>query len=476
MEIKKTVHKTLRRGRLLRYRTYRKMGVAKHRHKIDLSLFLMFMFCAAVFPFFITPPEQAPEETCPEPEIIQNETVHEDLGDEPVVSAKQASLDELEKRAQLGELELSVITLEKGDSLFELLTREKVSAENRVAIVEALELMMDLKALRPGMSFMFFKDKENTLKGLSIQPKPEETIAVIQEEDGSWTPFTAAGRIETLTERKTGVVERTFSGSAAKVGIPESVIAQVTSALDGEIDFSTDINPNDTFDVIFEVKKTAGGLEVGRKQLLFVGIKTKDKELYRYAFTTANGLTSFYDARGKSGERAFIKRPIKARGRLSSPYGKRRHPILMYEIFHHGVDLAAPTNTPIVAAMDGVITQLGRKGGYGKYIRIRHSDNFQSAYAHMNGYRQDLKVGSAVKRGEVIGYVGSTGRSTGPHLHFEILKKNKTVDPFGKNVIPSKKLDGFELEQFLSLAESLHPDFERHRAGKIPPVQPIRPF
>ena len=172
MEFKKTVHKTLRRGRFLRYRAYRKMGVAKHRKEIDLSLFLMFMFCAAIFPFFITPPEQAPEETCPEPEIIQNETVHEDLGDDPVVSAKQASLDELEKRAQLGELELSVITLEKGDSLFELLTREKVSAENRVAIVEALELMMDLKALRPGMSFMFFKDKENALKGLSIQPKP----------------------------------------------------------------------------------------------------------------------------------------------------------------------------------------------------------------------------------------------------------------------------------------------------------------
>ena len=148
----------------------------------------------------------------------------------------------------------------------------------------------------------------------------------------------------------------------------------------------------------------------------------------------------------------------------------------MYEIFHHGVDLAAPKNTPIMAAADGVITLLGRKGGYGKYIRIRHTDGFETAYGHMNGYRQDLKVGSRVKRGEVIGYVGSTGRSTGPHLHFEILKNNKTVNPLGKNVIPAKHLSGFELEQFLFAAESLHPDFAEHRAGKIPPVPNVRPF
>ena len=281
----------------------------------------------------------------------------------------------------------------------------------------------------------------------------------------------------TLAALKGGAVEfhSTVNGIGERAGntsFEESIVG-IDRLLP---DFSTDINPDDTFDVIFETKKTAGGLEIGRKQLLFVGIQTKSKEIYRYAFTGSNGLTTFYDARGKSGERTFIKRPIKARGRLSSPYGKRRHPILMYEIFHHGVDLAAPTNTPIIAAMDGVITQLGRKGGYGKYIRIRHSDNYQTAYAHMNGYRQDLKVGNAVKRGEVIGYVGSTGRSTGPHLHFEVLKKNKTVDPFGKNVILSKKLSGFELEQFLSAAENLHPDFAKHRAGKIPPAQPVRPF
>lgn len=477
MTFEKRIRYSWRQGRIIRYRAYKKVGLGRHYKKIDLSLFLMFMLCAATFPFFITPKTetQIPIETQDSVNETAQETVHGDLGDDPVIPRQQTTLDELEKRAQLGELNVEIQILEKGSSLLKLLSEADVAAKDRLAIVDSFELMIDVKSLRPGMSFMLFKTPDRVLQGLSLQTKGEETVAVVREEDGSWTPFTAAGRIETETMRRQGTVERTFSGSALKAGIPDTVVAQVTSALDGEVDFASDIRPADSFDVIWETKKTAGGLEVGAKQLVFIGLKTGKKEIYRYAYTDKTGTTSFYDARGRSGEKAIMKRPLKARARLSSPYGRRRHPILMYEIFHHGVDLAAPMNTPIQAAADGVITQLGRKGGYGKYIRIRHADNYQTAYGHMNGYRQDLKVGSKVKRGEVIGYVGSTGRSTGPHLHFEVLKKGKTVPPFGRNIISARQLKGFELDQFFSSAESLHPDFAMHRAGKIPPVPPMKP-
>ena len=478
MSLKKKIQKSWQRGLVFRYQTYKKMGIARHRKKIDLSLLLMLIFCLVTFPLVIMPKREANtlDQEISTEEIISQEEVHPDLGDEPVVPEKQANLNELEKRVELGELTLEIHTMEKGSSLIGLLSGAHIPVGDRMAITEAFELMMDLKSLKPGMTFMVFKNKQGQAQGVSVQVHDNETIAAVREEDGSWSPFTATGRIETQSIRKIGVVERTFSGSAQKAGVPESVVAQVIAALDGEVDFNTDIHPEDTFDIIFETKVTAGGLEVGSKQLLFIGLKTQKKELYRYAFTGNTGTTSFYDARGRSGEKSFIQRPLKARARLSSPYGRRRHPILMYEIFHHGIDLAAPKNTPIMAAMDGVITQLGRKGGYGKYIRIRHTDGYQTAYGHMNGYRQDLKVGSKVKRGEVIGYVGSTGRSTGPHLHFEILKNNKTVNPLGKNVIPAKQLKGFELEQFISAAESIHPDFAIHRAGKMPPVQGLRPF
>ena len=477
MTIKQKFTDTWRKGRVLKYQTYKKMGLARHRKKVDLTLLLLLIICIATFPFFIVPKHPEPE--CPEPlppEPVFTEEVHPDLGDEPVEPVTQTSLDELEKRVQLGELKAEVKSLEKGSSLLGLLSQAGVPSKDRLGIVDALELMLNVKSLKPGLMFVLFKNKANEIQGISAEISEGNTIAVIREEDGSWTPFTAAGRIETQTIRKIGSVERTFSGSAVKAGVPESVVSQIIAALDGEIDFVADIRPGDTFDVVFETKVTAGGLEIGAKQLLFIGLKTAQRELYRYAFTSKSGLTSFYDARGRSGEKAFMKRPLKGRSKLSSPYGRRRHPILMYEIFHHGVDLAAPMNTPIMAAADGVITQLGRKGGYGKYIRLRHTNGYETAYGHMNGYRQDLKVGSKVKRGEVIGYVGSTGRSTGPHLHFEVLKNNKTVNPFGNNVIPAKQLTGFELEQFLSAAEGLHPDFAEHRAGKIPPVPECRPF
>ncbi len=479
MTVKHTMYKALQRSRILRYKAYKKVGVARHRKKIDLSLFLMFMLCAATFPFFIMPSEKQ-DDVCPssETEVVNPdavEAVHTDLGDDPVESRQLASLAEIERRTQLGDVVMTQRILDKGDSLIKLLAEENVPANERVDIADALELMMDLKSLRPGMGFLFFKEKDGILVGLSIQVKEGENIAVLREQDGSWTPFSAAGRIETQTVRKQGAVERTFSGSALKAGIPDAIVAQVTAALDGEVDFFSEIHPGDTFDVIFETKTTPGGLEIGQKQLLFVGLKVGDKEFHRYAYTDKSGTPTFYDARGRSGEKTLIKRPLKGRSRLSSAYGKRRHPVLMYEIFHHGVDLAAPKNTPIVAGADGVITQLGRKGAYGKYIRIRHEGGYQTAYGHMNGYRQDLKVGSRVKRGEVIGYVGSTGRSTGPHVHYEVWKNNKTVNPFGKNAIPTKQLKNFELEQFFSYAEELHPDFALHRAGKIPPPPPVKP-
>ena len=476
MTLKQRVHNTWRHVRVMKYKAYKRMGVVRHRQKIDLSLFLMFMLCAALFPFFITPKTAffgSDESSSEVPEDLEN--VHSDLGNDPVIPVRQSSLEELEKKVQLGELTLTVQRLEKGSSLLSLLSAAGVPTADRVSIVDALSLMIDMKALKPGMSFWLFQDTDGVLQGISAQLREGENIAVIREDDGGWAPFTAAGRIESQNIRRLGTVERTFSGSAKKADIPEGVVAQVTAALDGEVDFATDINPGDTFDIIYEIKKTPSGLEVGGKQLLFIGLKLQKKEIYRYAFTDKSGTPTFYDARGRSGEKAFMKRPLKARSRLSSPYGRRRHPILMYEIFHHGVDLAAPMNTPIMAAGDGTITQLGRKGGYGKYIRIRHTNGFETAYGHMNGYRQDLKVGSKVRRGEVIGYVGSTGRSTGPHLHFEVLKNGKTVNPFGKNVIPAKQLKGFELEQFMSAAEALHPDFARHRAGKIPPPPGLKP-
>ncbi len=422
----------------------------------------------------ITPQGIPFEESAPEEEeetATELEVVHEDFGDEPVEEQEELSLDEVEKRAAIGELTATMVTMQKGDSLLGLLAKQNASPTERVAIVDAFEAILDLKTLRPGLSFIFFHEKDGLLVGVSLAQKQNETLSVLREKDGSWVTFSQTGRVETKQERVEVTIERTFSGSAQKAGVPTSVINQIIGAFDGEFDFTADIRPKDKVDIIMESKVTQAGLEIGNRQVLYVGLRTATKEIHKYAYGN-----TFYDAHGRTTAKTIMKRPLKARPRLSSPFGKRRHPILQYEIFHKGVDLAVPKNTPVVAAADGIIETIGRKGSYGKYIRLGHKGGYQTAYAHLNGYRQDLKVGSRVKRGEVIAYVGTTGRSTGPHLHFEVIKKGQVVNPFGDNKIGSTQLSGFELEKFQSWAESIHPDFKIHLAGKIPPVPPVKPF
>ena len=489
MSIRNKLQDWQKRSREVRLNTYRRMGVLHLRKQIDISLLMLILMCTISLPFvlhFKTPPESQTEELS----VVENEItpaeyegdqdlipegtleqVHEDLGDAPVEAPQSVSLDELEKKAQLGEIDITMKTMEKGDTFLGLLAEQKVPATQRIEIVEALELLLDLKSLRPGLTFLFFHDKDGSLLGLSLTPKQNETLAVVRELDDSWTPISHTGRVETKQELIHIVVEKNFSESAKKAGLSSGAVNQITGALDGEFDFSTDIKNGDTVDVVVESKITQGGLEIGNKQVLYIGLIHGKKEIHRYAYNNA-----FYDARGKTAAKTLLKRPLKAKPRLSSGFGKRRHPILGYEIFHKGVDLAVPKNTPVVAAADGTVEQMGRKGSYGKYMRVRHAGGFETAYAHLNGYRQDLKVKSKVKRGEVIAYVGSTGRSTGPHLHFEVLKNGKVVHPFGDNKISSSQLTGFELEQFQSWAESVHPDFKRHLIGKIPPVQPQKPF
>lgn len=478
MNFKNTLKKTSEKIRLQRLKEHLK------KRQSSIAVLLMFSICIGTFPFLIrcSIPQTSKTETI-SPEIQQQleqpelpeEVVHEDLGDAPVIKEEHVTLNELEQRVQLGELKIKMTQLDKGESVLTLLSRENVPTSERVQIVDGLELLINLRTLRPGMQFIFFKDGPDVV-GISLMTGDGETLAVLREADGSWTPFSHTGRVETKTIRWQGTVESNFSKAAQAKDVPENIINQVINALDGEIDFASDIQKGTQFDIIAEYKQTEGGLEIGSKQLLFIGLNGNSLQINRYAYTAKDGSTAFYNARGKSLGKLLLKRPLKAKARLSSAYGKRKHPILKYEIFHKGVDLAAPKNTPIMAAADGVITSIGRKGSYGKYISIRHADGYQTAYAHLNGYRADLKVKSKVKRGEVIGYVGSTGRSTGPHLHFEVIKNKKVVNPFNDNKTADRQLNDFELEQFQFWAETVHPDFKQHLAGKIPPVPGPKPF
>lgn len=484
MPIKKKLTSAVRKIKISRFRTYKKLGFLGHRRAVDKmakTAFLLLLALAISSLFYIRPDEKinAISNTIEQPQkteelSIIEDTPHEELGDAPVVPDEpQSALTTLEKNVTDGSVQVNTYSLEKGEALVNLLKRADLDPSVRQHIIDGLEILIDLRSLQPGMTFMVFTGENKEFLGISLTLKNGETTAVIKEDEETYTPFSQEGRIETKNIRITGAIERTFAGSAEKAGVPKALIAQITNALDGEVDFST-VREGDTFDIIFEQKTTAGGLELGDKEILYIGLNIGKKQIHRYAWSSGSSAT-FFNPRGQSAEKELLKKPIKGRPRVSSPYGWRRHPVLMARIFHSGVDLAIAQGTPIVAAGDGTITQLGRKGAYGKYIRIKHSNGYQTAYGHMNGYKTGLKVGSTVKRGDVIGYIGQTGRATGPHLHFEVWQNGKTVNPLGTYVLIAKQLTGEQLSKFQEYAATIHPDFNKHIVGTLAPIPPRKP-
>jgi len=183
------------------------------------------------------------------------------------------------------------------------------------------------------------------------------------------------------------------------------------------------------------------------KAILYANLKMGKREIPLYRYKMRDGRTDYFQPSGRSVKHTLMKTPIKG-ARMSSGFGKRRHPVLGYTKMHAGVDFAAPKGTPIFAAGDGIVERAGWFSSYGKYIRIRHGSNLKTAYAHMSKINSKVKSGKRVKQGQVIGYVGTTGRSTGPHLHYEVIKNGRKVNPRSVNLPVGEDLQGKEKENF----------------------------
>ena len=229
------------------------------------------------------------------------------------------------------------------------------------------------------------------------------------------------------------------------------------------MDFQRDIRPGDGFEVMFKRFHDAEGNLVHNGAIVHAALTLSGERRPIYLHTTADGRTGYFNEKGESARKALMRTPIDG-ARLSSAFGKRRHPVLGYSMMHRGVDFAAPAGTPIYAAGQGSIVYAGRKGAYGNYIRLRHNRLYATAYAHMRRFARGMAKGRRVKQGQVIGYVGSTGRSTGPHLHYEILREGRRVNPFKVKMPSGRKLTGKELERFLAARD----DIDRQYAAPAP--------
>ena len=386
----------------------------------------------------------------------------------PALSVEESSSEVIEEQQKaiedvllINKAEAPVVPvdfyLKKSETLSGLLRRAGVSMQEALKVAEALGLVLDVRKIRPNQKFELFFSQNSIFQGLRLETPQGEIVSAFKTEDGFFIPSFREGKILEQTIRADGKIDTSFSEAAAALEVPKNVVQQVINAFDGELSFK-DLPADTSFTIVYGKKVTETGREIGNSKLLYVLINTPKKVYHRYHFTDSSGRQSFYDEHGQSAPKAIVKRPL-GNARISSGFGMRRHPILKYQIQHSGVDFAAPSGTPIPAGADGVIVQIGRRGAYGRYIRIRHDTTYSTAYAHLSSFKKGLRVGSVVKRGEVIGYVGASGRATGPHLHYEVLKNGKQVNPLQNHIIPRKTLSGQELKDFIKAAKKVTPEY-----------------
>jgi len=381
-------------------------------------------------------------------------SIHSTNRDMVVLNAEDASGPEDQPAAASLHPATETYILGKRETLSSLLRRAGITPQNAHTAVTALSAVADMRRLRAGTAFQLRRqpDQHDHLHALSFRRDFAVVAAVTAKGDG----YDAAEhpvRVQEKTEVVQGTIKDSLYLTAKAAGAPDHAIHDLIRLMSFDVDFQRDIWPGDHFELMFTTAKADGYDDIQVRDLRFARLSLRDKPIEAMRFETADGRTRYFDADGSSTQKALMRTPVNG-ARLSSGFGKRKHPILGYTRLHKGLDFAAPRGTPVMAAGDGVIEMAARNGGYGNYVRIRHGSDYKTAYAHLNGFAKGVAKGRRVSQGDIIGYIGSTGRSTGPHLHYEILRDGRQVNPSRLKLPDAHQLSGAELAAFNAARET----------------------
>jgi len=351
-----------------------------------------------------------------------------------------------------------------GDTLMKILLNAEINRGDAYTAIQALSTTYDPRRIRPKqkieVSFQpgLHEDMPHTFQEMRLNAGFNKDVRVLRAENGEYAASEEVQDLVTTLHRAEGTIQSSLYVAAIDAGMPASLLMEFIFAYSFDVDFQRDIQKNDKFEIMYEKISTEDGARSKIGNILFASLSLSGDRLPIYRYQDTNGHVAYYNDKGYGAQKALMRTPING-ARLSSGFGKRRHPILKYSKMHTGVDFAAPSGTPIYAAGDGVLDYAGRKGGYGKFIRIRHNSEYQTAYAHMRAFKKGMHKGKRVKQGQVIGYVGTTGRSTGPHLHYEIIRNGGKVNPMRVRMPSGKKLKGNELERFMETKTSFMQEY-----------------
>ena len=339
------------------------------------------------------------------------------------------------------------VSVKKGQSLNVILSEAGASQKEILNISKILERYISLKKINTNQIFEILTDKKSgDIIRLTVNLDNINSLHIFKENKKF-----VVNKIEKVLYKKTvlaeGIIKSSLFKAAQKEDIDAEVIVDFARIYGFEIDFQRDIRKNDIFQIVYDKYIDDDGELQKNGEIIYAYMKNKGREIALYRFVDQKGITGYYQTNGKSIEKALMKTPING-ARLSSTYGMRKHPILGYNKMHRGTDFAAPKGTPIMASGSGVIEMSKWNGAYGKYIRIRHNSKYKTAYAHLSGYARGIKKGAKVRQGQIIGYVGSTGRSTGPHLHYEVLVNGKRKNSQRLKLPSGRTLRGEDREKF----------------------------
>ncbi len=359
-----------------------------------------------------------------------------------------------------------IVTVQQGDTLMSLLQQAGVAALPAQTAIDALKRLWDPRELKIGQEIALDLD-DSGLKQLRLAPDLQRDLVLTRAHGGDYQATALPRDLLRVPSRVAGTISTSLYDAANEASLPQAVLAELISGFSYDVDFQRELQPGDSFEVLFEhLIENGSGKLVGTGNIVYAALTLSGRNLRLYRYTASDGTTGFYTETGASVKKALLRTPVDG-ARISSSFGMRHHPILGYTAMHKGVDFAVPAGTPIMASGDAVVASAGWDGSYGNLVVLRHQAGYSTAYAHMSRIAKGMKPGTRVHQGQVIGYVGATGRATGPHLHYEVRLNDHAVNPLAVHMAPAQNLEGRELASFRKQETSTDRQLAALRGNKV---------
>ena len=370
----------------------------------------------------------------------------------------ESSLDNIYLRKTLKEIAENLqprfttlnYTSTTGDTHQSIINLLDVNKNEKRLLLETILKEKSLKILKINQKFTFKFDNLLDQKIIEFKIEKDKKNEILFKKDLQKNTFSIRN-IEKNFEKKLvykeTIITNSLYNSALTLGIKPNIIIEFARLYGFQVDFQRDVWKNDSFQIIYEEFINEDKVVVDTGEIIFANLNLQNTDLQLYKYEYEKNKIEYFDENGKSIRKTLMKTPING-ARLSSSYGKRKHPILGYTKMHTGTDFAAPMGTPIMASGDGKVTKAGWCGGGGNCVKIKHNSTYQTVYAHMSKFGRGIKKGKRVKQGQIIGYVGSTGLSTGPHLHYEVIENGKKINSQKLKLPSGKILKGNQRKKF----------------------------